>query len=130
MYREEATFLDRSVFIGAFLGDRLIGFVKLVSDETGTQADLMNILSMVAHRDKAPTNAFVARRMRSLVRSGYLADGLCTWTAISATRSDGRVMRAIRRSKSLGSQAARKIVTEHYQPRCRQDRGVFERRLA
>src|SRR5208283_3222241 len=34
--REEATFLDSSIFIGAFLGDKLIGFVKLVPDETGT----------------------------------------------------------------------------------------------
>jgi hypothetical protein len=64
VYREEATFLDRSIFIGAFLGDKLIGFVKLVSDETGTQAGLMNILSMVAHRDKAPTNALVAQAVR------------------------------------------------------------------
>src|SRR5438034_714120 len=31
--REKATFLDRSVFFGAFLGDSLIGFAKLVSDE-------------------------------------------------------------------------------------------------
>ena len=34
VHREEATFLDRSVFIGAFLQERLIGFVKLVADET------------------------------------------------------------------------------------------------
>jgi hypothetical protein len=64
VYREEATFLDRSVFIGAFLGDKLIGFVKLVADETGTQAGLMNILSMIAQRDKAPTNALIAQAVR------------------------------------------------------------------
>jgi hypothetical protein len=62
---EEATFLDSSVFIGAYLSDRLVGFVKLVHDETKTQAGLMNILSLVAHRDKAPTNALVARAVRS-----------------------------------------------------------------
>ena len=38
VHREEATFLDSSIFIGAFLDDRLIGFVKLVHDETRTQA--------------------------------------------------------------------------------------------
>ncbi len=65
VHREEATFLDRSVFIGAFLRDKLIGFVKLVADETGTQAGLMNILSMVAQRDKAPTNALIAQAVRS-----------------------------------------------------------------
>src|SRR5437899_416033 len=35
--RENATFLDRSGFLGAFLGDRLIGFAKLVSDEVKGQ---------------------------------------------------------------------------------------------
>src|ERR1700738_182598 len=64
VYREEATFLDRSVFIGAFLGDKLMGFVKLVADQTRMQAGLMNILSLVEQRDKAPTNALVAQAVR------------------------------------------------------------------
>jgi hypothetical protein len=68
--REEATFLDSSIFIGAFLGDRMIGFVKLVSDETGTQAGLMNIVSMIQHRDKAPTNALVAQAVRACAERG------------------------------------------------------------
>jgi hypothetical protein len=64
--REHAgTFLDRSVFIGAFLGDRLIGFAKLTVDETQTQAGLMHIVSMVRHRDKSPTNALIAQAVRS-----------------------------------------------------------------
>jgi hypothetical protein len=58
------TFLDRSVYIGAFFGDSMIGFIKLVTDETGTQADLVHILSMIEHRDKAPTNALVAQAVR------------------------------------------------------------------
>jgi hypothetical protein len=65
VYDEEATFLDRSVFIGAYLDSSLIGFVKLTADETGTQANLMNILSMVKHRDKAPTNALIAHAVRA-----------------------------------------------------------------
>ena len=65
VYREEATFLDSSIFIGAFLGESLIGFVKLVHDETRTQAGLMNIVSMIRHRDKAPTNALLAQAVRS-----------------------------------------------------------------
>ena len=63
--REEATFLDSSIFIGAYLGDALIGFIKLLHDETRTQAGLLNIVSMVRHRDKAPTNALVAQAVRS-----------------------------------------------------------------
>jgi hypothetical protein len=70
VYRMEATYLDKSIFIGAFLDGELIGFVKLVQDETGTQANLMNIVSMVRHRDKAPTNALVAQAVRSCANRG------------------------------------------------------------
>lgn len=63
--REAATFLEASVFIGAFLDGELVGFVKLTTDETGTQAGLMHIISMVKHRDKAPTNALVAHAVRA-----------------------------------------------------------------
>jgi hypothetical protein len=70
VYREEATFLDISIFIGAFLGDSLIGFIKMVQDDTRTQAGLMNIVSMVRHRDLAPTNALVAQAVRSCADRG------------------------------------------------------------
>lgn len=62
--KEEATYLDRSVFLGAFLDQKMIGFVKLIWDETRTQAGLLNILSMIQHRDKAPTNALIAQAVR------------------------------------------------------------------
>lgn len=70
VHREEATFLDSSIFIGAFLEGRLIGFVKLVLDETRTQAGFMNIVSMIGHRDKAPTNALVSQAVRSCAERG------------------------------------------------------------
>lgn len=63
--REAATFLDSSIFIGAFFNDKLIGFIKLVPDETCTQAGLMNIISMVEHRDKVPQNALIAYAVRA-----------------------------------------------------------------
>jgi hypothetical protein len=63
--RHTGTFLDQTIFIGAFLGDKLIGFVKLTMDETRTQAGLMQILSLVSQRDKAPTNALIAQAVRS-----------------------------------------------------------------
>jgi hypothetical protein len=59
------TFLDSSVFIGAFFEDALIGFAKLTFDETRTQAGLMHIVSLIQHRDKAPTNALIAQAVRS-----------------------------------------------------------------
>jgi len=70
VYAESATFLDSSFFVGAFLGDKLIGFVKLTTDETGTRANLMNILSLVEHRDKAPTNALIAHSVRACATRG------------------------------------------------------------
>lgn len=72
--RITATFLHRSVFIGAFFNGNLIGFAKLVGDENGTQAGLMHILSRVDCRDKAPTNALVAQAVRSCAerRISYL----------------------------------------------------------
>lgn len=59
------TYLDRSIFIGAFLGESMIGFIKLIIDETRNQACLVHILSMIQHKDKAPTNALIARAVRS-----------------------------------------------------------------
>ena len=70
VYREEATYLESSVFIGAYLGEQLIGFVKMVTDESRTQAGLMNIVSMIRERDKAPTNALVAEAVRACASRG------------------------------------------------------------
>ncbi len=50
---------DRSQFIGAFYRDELIGFVKLVHDNG--MSHLMQIISKIGHRSKAPTNALLAK---------------------------------------------------------------------
>lgn len=60
-----ATFLDSSVFIGAFDGEKLIGFIKLTMNNARTQAGLMHILSLISYRDKAPTNALLVQAVRS-----------------------------------------------------------------
>jgi hypothetical protein len=65
-----STFLDRSIYIGAFIGDSMIGFIKLVMDESRTQACLVHILSMVKHKDKAPTNALIAAAVRCCADRG------------------------------------------------------------
>lgn len=59
------TYLDQTIFLGALFEDQLIGFVKLVVNEDKSQAGLMQIVSMVKHRDKAPTNALIAQAVRS-----------------------------------------------------------------
>jgi hypothetical protein len=63
--RMMSTFLGRTIFLGAFSNDVLIGFVQLVTDEDCRQAGLMQILSKIEHRDKAPTNALIAQAVRS-----------------------------------------------------------------
>lgn len=65
-----ATFMDRSIFIGAFFEGNLIGFVKLVFDEDRNQAGLMQIVSMIRHQDKAPTNALIAQAVQSCAERG------------------------------------------------------------
>lgn len=52
-------FNERSDFIGAYWNNELIGFVKLVHME-GYSA-FMQIISKIEHRDKAPTNALLAK---------------------------------------------------------------------
>jgi len=64
------TFFERSIFIGAYLEEKLIGFVKLVFDEEKSQAGLMQIVSMIGHQDKAPTNALIARAVQSCAERG------------------------------------------------------------
>ena len=66
--REHATFLDRSEFIGAFHGTELIGFAK-VTHATGYSI-VMNIVSKVAQRDKAPMNALIAKCVELVAARG------------------------------------------------------------
>jgi hypothetical protein len=65
-----STWLDTSVYIGAFDGEKLVGFIKLTIDDTGTQAGMMHIISLIQYRDKAPTNALVAQAVRSCADRG------------------------------------------------------------
>ena len=60
-----ATFPESSIFIGAYLGEKLVGFIKLTTDDNRTQAGIMHIVSRIDQRDKAPTNALVAQAVRS-----------------------------------------------------------------
>jgi hypothetical protein len=61
-----ATYSDRSEFIGAFFKDDLIGFIKFVM--VNNVARIMQILSMEAHTDKRPTNALLAKPSKSAAR--------------------------------------------------------------
>ena len=84
-----ATFMDRSIFIGAFFEGSLIGFVKLVFDENKNQAGLMQIVSMVGHQDKAPTNALIAQAVKSCAERKFRTCGTRTFVRKKTGRRFG-----------------------------------------
>lgn len=57
--RELATYLERSIFIGAHYENELIGFMKITW--VGTTGTITQILSMKKHFDKRPNNAMIAK---------------------------------------------------------------------
>jgi hypothetical protein len=66
--KENGTYVDRSVFIGAFFEGQLIGFIKWV--RVGDVARIMQILSMNAHQDKRPIIALVAKAVEVCEQQG------------------------------------------------------------
>lgn len=84
LHAEHATFADRSTFVGAYLGDQMIGFIKLVRHPAWMQqpgwASLMQIVSLVAHRDKAPTNALIAKAVELCTAAGLPALQYGQWS--------------------------------------------------
>ncbi len=56
---ENGTYLERSDFIGAYFGDELIGFIKLIYVDGA--ASIIQILAQNQHYDKRPANALIAK---------------------------------------------------------------------
>ena len=61
-------YLDRSVFLGAFLGTELIGFIKLTW--VGSTGVITQIISMKRHFEKRPNNALIAKAVEVCNRNG------------------------------------------------------------
>jgi len=57
--RDHSSFLNRSDFICAYLGDELVGFLKIVY--RGDIASILQLLAKSEHYDKRPTNAMLAK---------------------------------------------------------------------
>lgn len=68
--RMKSTFLERSIFLGAFFEGILVGFIKLVTDEHQNQAVSLHVISMIQHRDKCAMNALIAQAVRTCVERG------------------------------------------------------------
>ena len=65
---EHATYLDRSEFIGAWLQNELIGFIKMVYVDR--IAFIFHILAANAHLDKRPINALIAAAVEKCAQNG------------------------------------------------------------
>jgi len=64
--RENSTYRERSEFIGAYHEDELVGFLKMVS--IGSINRIMQIVAKVAHQDRRPTNALLAKAVEICVQ--------------------------------------------------------------
>jgi len=56
---ENATYPERTIFLGAYLGEELIGFVRLTF--VNGIGSIIQQLSMIRHYDKRPANALIAK---------------------------------------------------------------------
>ena len=93
--RDNETYLDRADFIGAYYGESLIGFMKIVY--VGKVGSVMQILSLNEHQDKRPANALIAkavevcanRKMEYFVYGNYVYDGNTSSPLIELKRRMG-----------------------------------------
>lgn len=92
--RENATYLERSDFIGAFLGERLIGFIKMV--RVGSTARIMQILSLNEHFDKKPANAMIAKAVEIASQKGMTNLAYCRY--VYGTKKNSSVTEFKRRN--------------------------------
>jgi Acetyltransferase (GNAT) domain len=67
--REFSRFLFREEIFGAYLGDELVGFIMLANG--GKCAFLGQVISKIAHRDLAPTNALLAKAVERCAEKGF-----------------------------------------------------------
>jgi hypothetical protein len=74
--KDQSSFRERSDFICAYLGQELIGFLKIVY--RGQVASILQILPRASHHDKRPANALVAKAVELCEAKGisYLTYGM------------------------------------------------------
>jgi hypothetical protein len=66
--RANATYLGKSEFVGAYVGDELVGFLKIVYLDGF--ARLMQIISKDTHRNRRPMNALIAKTVEVIDAKG------------------------------------------------------------
>jgi hypothetical protein len=66
--RENSTYLERSEFLGAFHGEELVGFLKIVYVDR--MARMMQIIAKDAYRGSRPMNALIAKAVERADAAG------------------------------------------------------------
>ena len=74
--RDYSSFIDRSDFICAYLGDEMIGFLKLVHGRD--VSSILNLTPKASHSDKRPANVLIAKAVELCQARGnsYLTYGM------------------------------------------------------
>lgn len=77
--KDQSSYFDRSEFICAYVGDELIGFIKVVY--RGQVASILQILPRASHADKRPANAMIAKAVERCEEKGvsYLTYGMLNY---------------------------------------------------
>ena len=65
---ENSTYPGRNTFLGAYYQNELIGFMRLI--HAGKLASVVQLLSMIKHYDKRPTNALIAKAVEICEQQG------------------------------------------------------------
>lgn len=66
--RENSTYAERNVFLGAYWQGELIGFIRMTYVDRA--ANIIQLLSMMKHYDKRPANALLAKAVEICAQKG------------------------------------------------------------
>ncbi len=66
--REQGTYRERATFLGAFVGEEMVGYLKMVWD--ANTAAIMQIVSKMQVRDRRPNNALLSEAVRQAAQRG------------------------------------------------------------
>jgi hypothetical protein len=91
--KDYGSFLDRAKFIGAYVGDELVGLAQLIY--MGDTATILELLSKASHYDKRPANALIAKAVDVCAADGlsFLTYGKFTYGNKGADNSLTRFKR-------------------------------------
>jgi len=67
--REHSTYLDRCYFVGAYLEDELVGFIRMV--RVGNYLATLQVISMMKYFEKKPVNALLVKAIEFCHEQGF-----------------------------------------------------------